>query len=404
MKPSPVRAFLTLCLMLSFFSPAPGQEVNDENRTDLEWSAPIYAADPACVGEIHLYFENSGPVRRYLRAEAQETLCKRPSASSLPSARPPAHRPAAGTLRKSAWIWEEARWRKNPEFLLKTGRDGGYDRFWIGVAIDGGAVSHPEALAGFIAKAEKAGLVIGVVEGDPEMISRKGLTYATRRAKALAAFNNAHPKTTIKHLQYDIEPYLLQRYVRDPSGTAMAWAESLVSLSAAYGSRVDVVIPFWLLETPGGRAALDAAEPYMSGLTVMAYRTGAEEIASVARAGLQWAEPRGVPGEIALENAPVPDEHIRIYRRAQKGELALLFSAEERCVQLYKQPRSNAAQLLFRYSHTVTAPASRVSFLGNEAALEGAIAHVIPRLSVYDSLQGFAVHGAAISAGDQPED
>ncbi len=354
------------------------------------WTGPVHVSDPGCLGAIHLYVDADGAP---LRAEAIEDGCPRPETMAGPMP-PPAD--AAPDLPLSAWVWETARWRDDPDALLDRAERLGATRLFVATEIADGAVQTPGALARFITLATEAGVEVWAVEGDPRMVEPAGLAHALGRAEALAAYNADRPDAPLAGLQYDIEPYLLEDYARDPAGVFAAWGEAHLALSQVWGAPVDAVIPFWMPEAPGGLAALEAARPALSRLTVMAYRTEPPVIAAISRASLAWGAGHGLDVAVALENGPLPDEHIRVYRPAPSGELALRRAATGREASLRAAASGPEAgdEAVLAFSHAVTAPADRVSFLGDLERLESAGEEAARLMAGHDSLAGLAVHEA----------
>ena len=363
------------------------------------WTAPVHVTDLSCVDAVYVYYRQAEGRLDYLRAEPQLSACPTDETETSPPPPAPATEPAppaeAYTFRKSAWIWETGLWREDPSGLLQRASDGGYDRLFIALEIEDGVVAHQDALAAFIRSGLAQGVEVLAVEGDPRMVTPEGLEYALGRARAIAAYNEARPEAPLAGLQYDIEPYLLEIYKADPAGVLEKWSAAITALSAAYGDRVGAVIPFWMPAAPGGMPALTAASPSIRSLTAMAYRTDPDAIVSAASGVLAAGQELGLPVNVALEAGPLEDEYLFVYRRSPSGELLLSpDQGPEQTVSLFSDavhPQGDAAA--FSYSHSVTAPASRVSFLGDGEALEAALNETRARLAAHPSFAGIALHG-----------
>jgi len=368
------------------------------------WTAPLTGARPGCVSAIHVYVRpgDTGPTE-YLRAEAIEEDCDATAAAdSAPADREPAReaREVTGDLHRSAWAWRSEVWRNDPGAFVESALAQGLDRLFISVPIAAGQVDAAPALERLIRRAHDAGIRISAVEGDPEMITPLGLEYAQTRARALRDYNLTHPDAAIDELQYDIEPYLLAQYAEAPEDVLQRWARSLIALSETYGAQLDIVIPFWLPLAPGGPEALNAVRERALRLTTMAYRTTPASILAAARPSLLWGEANDLPVVIALETGPLEDEHLQVYRPSERGQLQISQSAPIRRVQLHADMAPGGAGApTFMYSHTVTVPASRVSFDGDVSALDLALEDVEPMLNSYDSYAGVAIHGLDLRPG-----
>jgi len=307
--------------------------------------------------------------------------------------------PEPAEVPRAGWAWNAESWREAPGELITCARSAGLDRLFIGVEMDDGAILGADALARFISDSHEAGLDVWAVEGDPAMITMDGLAHAADRARALAAFNTQNRNAPLTRIQYDIEPYLLPEYQAAPASAFSDWAAAIRILSAVHGARLDAVVPFWILEAPGGLDALADAAPVLASITVMSYRTNPEQIVRTSRPLLEWGERQGLPVVIALENGPVADEHIAVFHPAGDGELALASGATGASV-IHDPDLSLQAPRRFAYSHSVLAPGSRVSFRGDVDALNAAVLGALPGLAAHTSFAGFALHGLELQPAD----
>ncbi|WP_417483154.1 hypothetical protein [Maricaulis sp.] len=362
------------------------------------WTSALPNARPACLSAIHVYVRpGSGEAVEYLRAEAIEDGCPSPAAadSSTPDpALPREARPVDRDLQRGAWVWRSEFWQQDPEAFVASALTQGLDHVFISVPIVEGEVEAAPALERLIATAHARGIRVSAVEGDPEMVTAAGLQFAQNRALALRQYNLDHAETPLDGLQYDIEPYLLPDYALAPEEMLEQWAQSVIALGETYGANVDIVIPFWLPLVPGGPEALATVRERAARLTVMAYRTAPASILTAAQPALVWGEAHDLPVVIALETGPLEDEYLQVYRPAPSGQLQISQSGPVQEVHLLADAVSGTtAEPAFRYSHTVTAPASRVSFGGDLPALYRALDEVEPGLNGYDSYAGVAIHG-----------
>lgn len=386
--PIAFTALLGLCLAAG----APAQ------AEDPVWTAALPNARPACLSAIHVYVRpGAGEAVEYLRAEAIEDGCvpaTPPDGSAADAGLTREARPVDGNLHRGAWAWRSELWQQDPEAFIASALNQGLDQIFISVPIVEGEVDPTPALQQLIATAHASGVAVSAVEGDPEMVTPVGLQYAQIRARALRQYNLDHPATPLDGLQYDIEPYLLPDYALAPEAMLERWGQSVIALSETYGANVDVVIPFWLPLVPGGQEALNTVRARAGRLTVMAYRTAPGSILTAAQPALIWGEAHDLAVIIALEAGPLEDEYLQVYRPALNGSLQISQAGSVQEVHLLADAVPGTVdQPVYRYSHTVTAPASRVSFGGDLPALHRALDEVEPMLNGYDSYAGVAIHG-----------
>lgn len=387
------RAAAGLVLALVMASAVTGMAAANDEPVPL-WSGALPEPDPDCVDSVHLYLDNPREAGAGIaRAEVGARHCARAAEVKPHHAAVDGSTPEITRVR-GAWVWREAVWAQDPDRLIERALAADLSTLYVAVSIREGAVDRPDSLARLIERASAHGLDVHVVEGDPRMISGYGLDHARMRAQALAAFNRNHPRSPIAGLQYDIEPYLLERYASAPEQTFADWASALGELSSAYGAPVEIVVPFWITEAPGGAAALAAAAPSASRFTVMAYRTTPETIRQVALPLLVWGEAHGKPVSVALEMGILPDETARVYRREARGELTLEQTGGAARARLHDETvEAQTGRPAFTYSHSVTTPASRISFSGNYAALHAAAEAVEPDFLDFTSYAGLVIHG-----------
>lgn len=293
----------------------------------------------------------------------------------------------------TAWAWQPALWRSSPDALLVQAEAKNIRRLHISVEVARGQVTDAPALARFVRAAAARGIAIDAVEGDPRMVRPDGRTHALARARAIAAYQRAAaPPERLSTIQYDVEPYLLPEFGADPAATLAAWSTLLRDLAQTLGAPIDAVIPFWLLNTPDGAAALDALAGRLSALTVMAYRTDPALVTVFAEPALAWGRAHDVPVRVALEAGPLADETERLYAAAPAGPLALVESANGAAVIALRTDRRLPNALAPAGPPTLVR-AAKISFLGDEAQLRATAAALLPHLSAWPAFAGLSLHG-----------
>lgn len=300
-------------------------------------------------------------------------------------------RPAVAATR-AAWAWKPELWRAAPAELISKAEARGIGRLYVALDIGPSGVRHAGALARFIGAAKARGIAVEAVEGDPRMVRPAGRTNALRRARAIARFQrDAAPDARFAGVQYDVEPYVLPEFGSDRAGVLTAWSTLIRDLSAAHGAGLDVVVPFWLVDLPDGAAALDGLGDRVRRVTVMAYRTDPALVGVIAEPTLAWGARRGVPVDVALEIGALDSEVEERFRAAPAGDLLLLPVGEG--VAALRLKGSAAAGFRLASAGATPIPATRLSFLGDEARLEATVAALRAPLSAWTSFTGFAVHG-----------
>lgn len=307
-----------------------------------------------------------------------------------------ASRGVADFGRPAAWVWSIPRWRDQGDELLATARGLGIGTLYISVPIEGGKVTEPGRLADFVTRAASAGIAIVAVEGDPDMAYGEGRAEALARARALAAYQAGAPSVSrLAGVQYDIEPYLLSGFTVDPTAVWRAWAESISQLAEALGDRIDAVVPYWVMASPGGREAMMAARPALRQATIMTYRTAPRAIVGAAEPVLAWASANALPVSVALESGPLPPERRDTFLPAQAGQLRVISLGPVAAIVLFDDVREQTPGRAFRFSHSTRVDLTRVSFFGDGASLLQATAAITPDLAAWPATRGLAFHGVA---------
>jgi hypothetical protein len=313
-----------------------------------------------------------------------------PAASSR--AAPPASRQAAPG--RAAWFWSPARWLETPQQIFNGQKLYGLRRVYITVPVEQEAVRNAEALNEFIREAHARGLEVWAVLGDPAAVLPQGMQNFAAMARAYAAFNQSSA-VKLDGLQLDIEPYLLPGYQLAPRDWQRRYAEAVRFIHAAAPTlALDLALPFWWGdEASGGQAFLSTLASSISSLTVMDYRTDAEQIVRLAQPFLAWGQQHGKKVSIALEALSIPDEGRRHFERATRGELWHVTLAGREVLFLLDQPVSLAQASGFRYTRSSRFEGSSVSFFGRTDQLMRLLPSLEAQLQRWPSFSGMALHG-----------
>ncbi|EKV29782.1 hypothetical protein C882_0212 [Caenispirillum salinarum AK4] len=319
----------------------------------------------------------------------------------------PGETPPFADRRRSAWTWAPEAWQGDAGVsLLERAARIGVETLFVTVPLDaaGDAVAAPDALAAFLGEATRAGIAVWAVSGDPAAVLPKEEDAWRARAAAYAAYQAAAaPGSRLAGLQYDIEPYLLPAYARDPA----RWNTRLLDLFAALKAEapslpLDAVVPFWLLDGPTEPGTADLPTR-LAGLadvvTVMAYRTDADLVADLMRPWLAWGGRTGTPVRAALEAGPLPDEEARVYRPAPDGPLRITPYEGGAVLEMLSDPAPATAGRAFALSHVVPRPAERLTFHGRMDDMIIIMDVLMERLAPWPAFAGLALHGVAALEG-----
>lgn len=305
------------------------------------------------------------------------------------------HAASSKTLaRPAAWVWDPNAWRDQSQGLIKAVSQLGIGKVYTSVPVAKGNVLNPKRLADFITAARAEDIEVLAVEGDPRMISGQGRGNAIERAGALANYNaEAAPMARLNGVQYDIEPYLGAGFGAKSGVVWDLWAETLHQLSAAVDEPLDVVVPYWLLESPGAKRALERIAPVLRSLVIMAYRTDSAEIVSAAAPLLSWSASHGVSATVSLEAGTLDQELRKVYVKAPEGDLHVIRLDDVAAVLTLERVRGGESGRAYKMSHSVRSDPGRVSFNQDTAALLRVAAEVAPHLAAWPSIDGIAFHG-----------
>jgi len=304
--------------------------------------------------------------------------------------------PAFGQAKaRASWIWESGAWLDNAEALLAWARRAAVKELFIVVPLDGARVRASARLAAFVKRAQRAGIAVAAVEGDPHMVLPSQRAATVDRARAYAAYNRAAPpQARLRAMQFDVEPYLLDDAVLDPAAREREYLAMARALhAAAAGMALEFVVPFWW----GDKGELlDALAGTADGLAVMDYRTDPGQIVRFATPFLDWGTRHGKRVRIALEAGRVAPEVQRRYVRADPGEAGTLLLTGDGAAQslvLLRQPLKQAAGTLYRLSGERTLDGSATSFHDNRDRLRTLLPGLERDFSAWSSFDGIALHG-----------
>jgi hypothetical protein len=294
------------------------------------------------------------------------------------------------------WLWEADAWlAADPRLIEDWTVAFGLDRVFLQLKIDNAEIVGETALAELIGHLGKRGISVHAVEGDPAMVTADGLTHALQRVAAIGRYQSASPpETRLTGLQFDIEPYLLADFARDPATVWGQWAAAIQSLSSAWGEPVSVVVPFWMLGSEAGRVAAATARPAISDVSVMAYRTDPGEVTALSEPWLAWGALNNVPVSVAIENGSLGVEIHRTFVRAETGNVLLKMEGPTGTVSLFSEPvEARRDELAYAFHHEIRVNPARISFMNNRDKLAVARTELARLLVAWPSFDGLMIHG-----------
>lgn len=292
---------------------------------------------------------------------------------------------------RATWVWQVTQWRDQPQAVLALAQRYRVQTLFVTVPLIDGAVAAPAELARFVQRARSAGLAVWAVDGDPRMVLPAEQAQAAARAAAYNRYNHsAPPSARLAGAQFDVEPYLLPGYDLATDTWERHYTALVAALRAAAGGLpLDMVVPFWW----GDKAALLAAvAPHVHSLTVMAYRTRADEITRLAQPFLDWGQRQNKRVRIALEAGPVAPETLRHYAPQASGELWQLRLAGQDYLVLLASHAANPHGPAFREVARTALSGSATTFHGEPHKLLGMLPVLEAEFATWPAFGGMALH------------
>ncbi|HEX8578465.1 MAG TPA: hypothetical protein VF655_02580, partial [Allosphingosinicella sp.] len=203
------------------------------------------------------------------------------------------------------------------------------------------------------------------------------------------------PDARLAGIQYDIEPYTLAAWGAEPAGYR-GWARAVRTLALNAGEPVHLVLPFWIAEEEEGAAFLREIESSVSGVTIMAYRTDAASVSTIAEPLLNWGSKTGKPVRVALETGAVAEETEENFVGAPRGRIAVVTGEDGKArATLLDQDATIPGAAMYTLAARTTAPPERISFLGDDRRMLDTAGALAAPLGAWAAFDGFAYHGFA---------
>ncbi|NGZ77573.1 hypothetical protein [Saccharibacillus alkalitolerans] len=205
----------------------------------------------------------------------------------------------------STWVWNPWLLRSSSDDLLRFAASNHVTTLYL--QIDGDMAKSD--YASFIGRASAQGIQVYALDGAPRWALDRSPSDAF--IAWLSAYQSgAAANEKFAGIHVDVEPYLLPEWTSAREALLTSWKENVDSLIAGartLGLTIEADIPFWFDEhvMPGETGTLSSwLIGRFDGITIMAYRDSAEQIAEVAKNELAEGEKLGKPIRIAVETNP----------------------------------------------------------------------------------------------------
>ena len=286
---------------------------------------------------------------------------------------------------RAAWISDAQFWLSDPARIFARAQAWGLTRLYIAVPMgEGGGLSDPQALAGFLAEANGRGIDVWALLRD----NVGGGDAITRAGAALADYNQAVPPTAqLKGVAIEYAPDRRWAYSPDPDATAAALLDRLSGLRPALGMPLVAIVPNWF---PTDAAIADRYVTTLDGMIVLTDRTEPDVIRRAVTRFLAWGARHGRPVAVAFETGALTAEEQGHFARAETGELWLIPVGGERLLLLLRQAAAQLPGLGFALQESVALPAEGRSFFGHRATLREALDPLGHVFGAWPSFAGFA--------------
>ena len=206
-------------------------------------------------------------------------------------------------------------------------------------------------------------------------------------------------KPCLAGIQYDIEPYVLKEYNQDANHFWQLWNNAIEMLSLSWGDKIDVVIPFWLLNKDIDEQIIKNIESfYISKYIIMAYRTNYEDIYHISKYWLTWGDQNEKKIIIALENGLLDEEVQSFYIPIMTNDEIEKFGSNDNNVILHHKNNPHGDNDVYSNSSHLSARIgnNEISFMGDEEKLFETVSLLENDLTQWRFFDGIALHGLTL--------
>lgn len=300
--------------------------------------------------------------------------------------------------RAGAWFWSPDLWQQTPDKIIGAVIAESLKELYITVPVHEDRVAEPGTLSAFIERAERHGLSVWAVVGDPRDVLTESWPALQQRLRAFRHYNESRAgQTRLAGVQLDIEPYLLPGFAQNHSLWRARYVDTVrMAQDEIAGSMpIDLVVPsWWGIHAHWGERLFDALDWSGTRMTVMNYHTDPERLRHDAEPFLSWAQHHDAKIRIALETGTLPDEtQLRFARTPHQGDLWIVAVADTPVLVLLDRPRSGLPGIAFSHQDTNLVPASRHTFAGDPDRLAAVAAAMESHWQQWSSYGGLSLHG-----------
>ena len=298
------------------------------------------------------------------------------------------------------WNWEAHTWNTSPKQFITKIKSRGINQVYLQLTIENQTIKFKEQLSQLLDIAYENQIKIIAVEGSPDMVIDSGLKNAIRRNKIIKQFcSMREDKPCLAGIQYDIEPYVLKGYNQDANHFWQLWNHAIEMLSQSWGNKIEVVIPFWLLNKDiDEQIVKNIQSSYISKYIIMAYRTNYTDIYNISKDWLTWGDRNEKKIIIALENGLLVEEVQNFYIPIiTNNEIEKFASNDNNVILRHKNNLRGDNDVYTDSSHLSTRIGNNeISFMGDEEKLFETVKLLENDLTQWRSFDGIALHGLAL--------
>lgn len=233
---------------------------------------------------------------------------------------------------KSTWLWDASIIAEQTPEIIAFTKEQGIEVIFLQLQDE----VTDDAYRHFVAAAHKAGMEVHALNGHADW------AYTEKREEGLAfvdkvkAYNEASaPEERFTGIQFDVEPYQLQRWEQEQSEVIAEWQDNMSAWTAAgkeAGLYMSAAIPFWLdgREAANGGGSLSRwIITSFDAVAIMAYRDSGQQMYDLSREELDEADELGKKVWVGAELGDTHEgEHLTFYNKTLSNmdeEIAKVF-------------------------------------------------------------------------------
>ncbi len=220
---------------------------------------------------------------------------------------------ARAPLPRGTWLWKHAGidTEEGRLAIVSNAKRLGLSELYVFLSINA-STADLDARVALVRAAEKQGLRISWVMGDPSWAGKSGATSVARALERLGMLRERLGSRASLRVQFDVEPHGLPEWKSAPARVIERYVATMAMLTAGArkaGIEPWLVIPFWFDgHSVAGRPVHEHAIDLADGVVVMAYMNNLETIARISRTETDYADRVGKRVTIAVETKCIQPE------------------------------------------------------------------------------------------------